>query len=441
MAPGRPGFVGQRNSGCGHATGQLGGDARVVRGGVPERLHGQGGAKPLPHPTVALQFGQHLRVAVRRGHDRHGRVVLGRRANHRRAADVDLLDQFVEADARLVGRCGEGIEVDHDQIERVDGSRHQLLAVREHAPIGQDAGVDPRVERLDAAVEHLREARDRGHVGDRQSGRSQRLGRAAGGDQLEAEAHQPRAELRQAGLVRDRQQRPPRAGHLLGRLRGVDADGSAVRPDRQRARQSQADGPRQQPVLDGVDAFGQRVLGVAGQDRHGLLEDDRSAVERAVGEVDGHAGDLHARFQRVLDRVRAGERRQQGRVEIDDRAGQGAQGLGPEQPHVAGQDDQLRARPPAEKRRARRRPPPAASTSLSLGIGTSSVSIPCSAAHSSAGAPAVGEDESYLGVESAAQGCRVQRLAGCCRSPRPQPRFDAPRRSSFAVLRRYADSE
>ena len=44
--------------------------------------------------------GQHVGVAVRRGDDRDRRVVLGRRAHHRRAADVDLLDALVGRRAR-----------------------------------------------------------------------------------------------------------------------------------------------------------------------------------------------------------------------------------------------------------------------------------------------------------------------------------------------------
>jgi hypothetical protein len=69
-------------------------------------------------------------------------VVLGGRPDHRRPADVDLLDQVVEGDAGPFGRRGERIEVDDDQLERVDGGRGELLAVGHDAAIGQDPGVD-----------------------------------------------------------------------------------------------------------------------------------------------------------------------------------------------------------------------------------------------------------------------------------------------------------
>ena len=71
---------------------------------------------------------------------------------------------------------------------------------------GEDAAVDARVQRLDAAIEHLGKA---GHVGDvahGQAGVGQRLARAAGGDQLDAEAGQAASQVDQAGLVADAEQ-------------------------------------------------------------------------------------------------------------------------------------------------------------------------------------------------------------------------------------------
>ena len=73
------------------------------------------------------------------------------------------------------------------------------------------AGVDRRVERLHPAVEDLREARDRADVGHRQAGVAQRPGRAAGRDELEADGRRrPAAELDEAGLVADREERAAR---------------------------------------------------------------------------------------------------------------------------------------------------------------------------------------------------------------------------------------
>ena len=61
------------------------------------------------------------RVVARRADDRRGKGgVLGRGADHRRPADVDVLDELVVGDA--AGRSGplERIEVDADQVDELD---------------------------------------------------------------------------------------------------------------------------------------------------------------------------------------------------------------------------------------------------------------------------------------------------------------------------------
>ena len=111
--------------------------------------------------------------------------------------------------------------------------------------------MDPRVERLDPAVEHLREPGHRGHVGHRQAGVAQRPRRAAGRDQLEAAGDEAAAELHQTGLVRDRQQSAARDGDA--RVRAGEVHGHAPAVDDQRVGQQQRDRARQQPVLDRAD--------------------------------------------------------------------------------------------------------------------------------------------------------------------------------------------
>ena len=122
------------------------------------------------------------------------------------------------------------------------------------APIGQEAGVDPRMERLDPPVEHLRGAGHRRHVGHRQAGVAQGAGRATGRDQLEAARDEAASEVDQPGLVRDRQQRAPRDRDRRVGPCEIDRDSTAVRIDRRRRRRgAERDDPRQQPVLHGLD--------------------------------------------------------------------------------------------------------------------------------------------------------------------------------------------
>ena len=71
---------------------------------------------------------------------------------------------------------------------------------------GEDAAVDARMQRLDPAVEHLGKAGHLGDVAHGQAGVGQRLARAAGGDQFDAEGGQAAGEVDQAGLVADAEQ-------------------------------------------------------------------------------------------------------------------------------------------------------------------------------------------------------------------------------------------
>ena len=43
--------------------------------------------------------------------------ILGGGADHRRAADIDVLDDFVKVDAWLAGRLFEGVEIDHHHVD------------------------------------------------------------------------------------------------------------------------------------------------------------------------------------------------------------------------------------------------------------------------------------------------------------------------------------
>ena len=227
-------------------------------------------------------------------------------------------------------------------MERVDRGGRQLLSVRRKPAVGKDASVDARMKRLDPAVEHLGKAGDRGDVRDREPGRPQRPGRTAGRNQLEAEPNEAGPEFGQARLVGDREQGPPRRGTSFGRKRGIDSNGSPVRINRQRAGQRQRNGPRQKSMFDRMNPLVESGLGVPRQNRYGLLGDDRAAVQRCVHEMDRHARNLDARGQSVGNAVRARERRQQRRMQIEDPAYKRVERRRPDNSHVPGQDHELR---------------------------------------------------------------------------------------------------
>jgi len=193
----------------GHAIGGRGdgrevvGDGTVVVGDAVEGGHREREARGLGDRAVRTQFGQHARVL--RCASEHGHVfpVLRRRSHHRRPADVDVLDRVGQRASGPSHRSLERIEVDDEQVDRRDAVlRDRGHVLRRVAPREQ-AAVDGRVQRLDAAVEHFRKAGVLGNLGHREARVREQLRGAAGRQQLHAEPCQLARELDDAGLVGD----------------------------------------------------------------------------------------------------------------------------------------------------------------------------------------------------------------------------------------------
>src|SRR5674536_45980 len=100
------------------------------------------------------------------------------------------------------------------QLERRDVELALLLVVLRSPAVGQQAGVHPWVQRLDPAIQALRES---GEFGDRRNGDAgilQKGGGGAGRDDLDARGRQPQAHFGQTALVVHAHQRAP--NRLLG---------------------------------------------------------------------------------------------------------------------------------------------------------------------------------------------------------------------------------
>jgi len=162
-------------------------------------------------------------VCLGTGDDGDARVVLGGGADHRRAADVDLLDALLWGRARGDG-VAERVEVGDDEVERLDAELLELPHVVRVVGVGEDPRVHRRVEGLDPTVETLGEARellDRGHRNPlRRNGLRGRPGRHDG----DAGVVEGRRELGEPGLVvhgdeRTPDRAPPVGG--VGRAHGM----------------------------------------------------------------------------------------------------------------------------------------------------------------------------------------------------------------------------
>ena len=166
---------------------------------------------------MLAKLAQHDLVLARVADRGDVREVLRGRAQHRRAADVDHLDRLFlgRPDPRRERR--ERIEVDADDSNGSILWSASCLDVVFAVTLGEDAGVDRRVERLDAAAEHLRRTRHVLDLGDGQPLLCEELRGAAGRDELEPELVEAAREVVDALLLVDGDQG---AGHSSLTTRG-----------------------------------------------------------------------------------------------------------------------------------------------------------------------------------------------------------------------------
>ena len=183
-----------------------------------------------------------------------------------------------------------------------------------------------------------------------------------------AQVGEAAGELTDAGLVGDRQKRSGnldlaggdgrRRRHGLGALVHVTRDSSEIAHLRAAADDhppgvlrigphgsvgDEADRLGQQFMLDRVQPI-EHVGGIGRlRELDRALENDGAAVDPVINEVDGDAEHLDPVVDPLLNGGEARERRQQGRVDVDDALWEPGQKPGTEQLHVAGEDDEFDA--------------------------------------------------------------------------------------------------
>lgn len=141
-----------------HGVGKEVRDKTVVVGGRGEDLLGAGAVEFKGRFAVVLIHDlKELVVVIGVGDDRHVLEVLGSGTEHGRAADVDVFYRFRESHVRLFDGGLEGIKIDDDKVDVLKGVFLHGLLMGGIVAHGKKTGVDLRMERLDAAVQHLRE--------------------------------------------------------------------------------------------------------------------------------------------------------------------------------------------------------------------------------------------------------------------------------------------
>ena len=184
-------------------------DRGVVHRGVGVRGDRELATRRLAHrPAAFPHLGKHLPVLIRAGEHRHAREVLRRRADHARAADVDLLDSLLERHVGARHRLPERIQVHADDIDRADVVLVERRHVGRIVPAREDATMDIRVQRLHAPVEDLGEPGDGADANDLEAGLLEHRSGAARRYDLVAGLGESAREIRDSCLVRDADERP-----------------------------------------------------------------------------------------------------------------------------------------------------------------------------------------------------------------------------------------
>ena len=284
-------------------------------------------------------------------------------------------------------------------------------------------------ERLDAAVEDLREA---GVVLDRRACRCPLLLElacgAAGGDDLDARAAtSPRAKSTSPRLSDTlssarRMRTSPGAADLP---RAAATQSSSTPPHQPRVRRVEPHAPRGDQAARHAAAAGARPRGRAARSPRcprwirkleRLLKDDRPAVHALVDEVDGHAGHLHAVLERLLDRPETRERPAAATGwTFTIRPAKRRMKAGREQLHEAREHDQLRAAllEPVPERAGRAASRSGWSASAKTAVSTPAAARPLEPARLGA----AGEPPPTISMPSLRRGpCRAA-PAGCDPSP------------------------
>ena len=197
------------------ARAQIVGNGAVVGRGVLEGARGQIAAQRRRHAArVVAQRLKHPRIVLAAGEHTDPGVVLGRRAQHARAADVDGLDRRGELAVGIGDRRLEGVQIDYEQIDGRDAVFGHQRIVAAAAP--EQRAVNLRMQRLDPPVHNLGKARVRGDFGNAQTRVHQPAISASRREQFDALLRQGRGEFDDSALVRDTQQRAAQRRAGLG---------------------------------------------------------------------------------------------------------------------------------------------------------------------------------------------------------------------------------
>ena len=283
-------------------------------------------------PSTLRELLQDRVVGLGLDHDRGEQEVLRRRPDHRRAADVDVLDHLGLVDPAARRGLLERVEVHAHEVDELD----VVLLGRDHVggvvAAREQAGVELRVQRLDAAAHDLGEA---GEVVDRADGEARpprAPGRCRRWRRARRRARRGPSRTRRSPSCPTR--RAPRGGSepRLAASSAPDDSQDAISTRRGFAgsirtasRAISRTASHSSSCSIGRSAARTSAASVGRREIDRALQDDRAGVDALVDEVHRHAEHLDAVGERLLDRADAGEGGQQRRVDVDHALGEAAE--------------------------------------------------------------------------------------------------------------------
>ena len=137
---------------------QVAGDVGVVDGAVLEGSGGQAPTRVRTYSVATPKLFEDTDVVVRIAHGQDVEEVLGRRAQQRVSADVDVFQSHRQPRAGLLCNFQKRVEIGSYEINRLQAVLGQLFEVARIVAQRQDPGVYRRVKRFDSPAEHFGKA-------------------------------------------------------------------------------------------------------------------------------------------------------------------------------------------------------------------------------------------------------------------------------------------
>ena len=206
---------------------QIVGNHTVVGGGVFEGFQRQTKTGFVGQAVVCFQVFQHLAVVAAVYHDTHISVVFRGGTHHGWATDIDVLNRQCQMTVFFGNGGGERIEVNHDQINRVDAVfGHHIIVLTTTA---QYSAVNFRMQGFYPAIHHFRETGVIRYFNRRNLVVDQQLVSTAGGQNFNTSRLQGLGEFDDSGFIRHADQGSAYRGDVRGDLVGRNKVAHMVR--------------------------------------------------------------------------------------------------------------------------------------------------------------------------------------------------------------------